>query len=570
VCFNPPVSGVLYQAWSDLKRLRLRPWACSLVRLGLLPAGFYLVCFSVLTYPLITEFSTHFFTDQGDGLQNVWNLWWVKKSVTELGRLPWHTDYLHHPFGVSLLSHTLNPFNGFIGIGLQWFLPLNQTHNVIVVFSFVMSGVTAFLLARRAVGSYWPSIVAGFIFTFSSYHFAHAKGHMQLISTEWIPLFLLFWLALVTRPSRGTAVAAGVSLFLVILCDYYYFFYCVLAGAVILLWSAWRRKSWRTLIEGRRLRAFGVFAIVVMATSGPLAISLLSLHLNDPLQAAHETQDFSADLLSPIVPGGNWRFSSLTRWYWSRLPGNIYEKSVNLGISVLALVVWRVLVRRRAPAELGVWVLLLCFFQIMALGPTLQVAGKEISWFRLPYALLELVFPPLDMSGCPVRMTVMATLAAAMISAAGLDLLLSGGRSRKVMAALFFVMLVVEHLPHPLPSKLVPIPDHVHFLAGLPEDTVIVDLAEAPTRSLYFQTEHELRMALGYVSRVPRSLQDRERDLQAAAEGGDLHRLLADYGIDYLLKIEGRRVVVVSTASGGTVFPPPENGATISGRRGSH
>jgi hypothetical protein len=120
-----------------------RPRLAAVIKLGVAPAAIYFVCFSVLTFPMVTLFSSHFFTDQGDGLQNVWNLWWVNEAVTVRGQLPWHTDYLHHPWGVTLLPHTLNAFNGFIGIPLQLFLTLKQTHNIIILFSFVVGGLTA-------------------------------------------------------------------------------------------------------------------------------------------------------------------------------------------------------------------------------------------------------------------------------------------------------------------------------------------------------------------------------------------------------------------------------------------
>lgn len=59
--------------------------AANIFRLSVFPIVFYLTFFCILTYPLIWKFSTHFFADQGDGLQHVWNIWWVNKAVTELG-----------------------------------------------------------------------------------------------------------------------------------------------------------------------------------------------------------------------------------------------------------------------------------------------------------------------------------------------------------------------------------------------------------------------------------------------------------------------------------------------------
>ena len=56
--------------------------------MAIAPALVYFTTFVLLTFPLIRSFSTHFFTDRGDGLQNVWNMWWVDKAITKLGQLP--------------------------------------------------------------------------------------------------------------------------------------------------------------------------------------------------------------------------------------------------------------------------------------------------------------------------------------------------------------------------------------------------------------------------------------------------------------------------------------------------
>ena len=60
----------------------------------MLPLLGYLLCFILLTWPLIGLFSTHFYCDAGDGFQNAWNIWWINKSITQLRQLPYFTSYL--------------------------------------------------------------------------------------------------------------------------------------------------------------------------------------------------------------------------------------------------------------------------------------------------------------------------------------------------------------------------------------------------------------------------------------------------------------------------------------------
>ncbi len=182
-----------------------------------IPLLIYFAFFCFFTWPWITHFNGWFFTDSGDGLQNVWNMWWVKEALTELDQLPWHTHQLHYPYGVTLLGQTLNPFNGLVGIILQQFMSLTQAFNVMIIFSFVVGGLTTFWLCYYFTKAYLPSIIGGLIFTFSSYHFAHAIGHMQLVSLQWIPLFVLLWWKLITKPRYRTAVGASIALLLILL-----------------------------------------------------------------------------------------------------------------------------------------------------------------------------------------------------------------------------------------------------------------------------------------------------------------------------------------------------------------
>ncbi|MER3403960.1 MAG: hypothetical protein C4289_01245 [Chloroflexota bacterium] len=504
--------------------------------MGLVPLGFYLAAFCLLTWPLITKFSTHFFADTGDGLQNVWNLWWVNKAVTELRTLPWHTGYLHYPFGISLVGHTLNPFNGFVAIALRRAFSLVQAHNVIVTGAFVLGGYTAFLLAYHLTRSYLPSVVAGYIFTFSSYHFAHAQGHLQLVSLEWVPLFILLWYMLITRPSIATAIGAAVVLFLVLLCDWYYFLYALVTGYIIVRWRAYALKDNLYTFRRPYLVPLSVFAALAALLCGPLVGALTFTSLGDPLLGAHLPEEFSLDLLGLLIYGGHWRFARLTKWFWGRLPGNINESSVHLGLSVFFLLgyVWA---RRKAPQAqgTGLWYIVFLLFTVLSLGPALQVWGQRVPFTSLPYGWLEIALPPLRMSGVPVRMVVMAILSAAIISATGLKLLLAGSARARLLAGGLLLLLVLEYLPGPLPASQVIVPECVQMLRDLPGGGGVLDLSRNEALGLYYQTVHGRPIALGYVARLPRSVYERDLELAETFGARRFGELRERYGIHYIL-----------------------------------
>ena len=524
-----------------MKRFFKNETIVGIVKHSFVPALFYFFLFCLLTYPLIRDFSTHFFTDDGDGFMNIWNLWWVNKAVSQPAIHPsiWHTDMLHYPFGVTLLGQTLNPFNGLLAVLLLRVMSLVQAHNVIVLFSFVMSGVTAYWLAYYLTKSFLGSLLAGYIFTFSSYHFAHYYGHLNLISMEWIPLFVLCWYVLITRPGILIALASALTLWLVLLCDYYYFFYCALTGALIVLWYMVIKRDFRFFFNREHLTSLSVFVGATLLLVGPTIFPLMYLMRTDPLLDAHNPKSFALDLFALFVPGESWRFGSLTEGYWSKLPLGISEASVYIGCGVLILLgyLWvkRKNVEITAQHSMSLWYFLAGFFFLMALGPVLRINGNVVYEGLMPYTLLEKVLPFLKLSGVPARMVVMVTLSAAVLGAMAINVLLKAPRG-KVFATLIVALLIFESLPTSLPATPTTMPDYVTALANLPNDGGVLDEA-APTKyfQLYYQTAYRKPLVFGYVARTPSSVVEKETELRRAINRRNYAALWDTYHIRYIV-----------------------------------
>jgi hypothetical protein len=503
------------------------------------PTLAYFAGFCLLTYPLIWSFRSALFADEYDGLQNYWNLWWVDTAITRLHQSPWFTPFLHAPGGVSLLGQTLNPFNGFAGVVLLRWLSLAETYNSIVIFSFVMGGLTTFWLARACGGTWWSSLIAGGIFTFANYHFAHAQGHLQLVSLEWLPLFLFCWLHLLERPGVWRALAAAAALLLVQLCDYYYFFYCVLVGALFLGWQVWRARDRRAWLGQRtRLIALGVFGLAALVLTGPLPAALYLLNRRDPLSGAHEAPVFSLQLPSLLIPGGHWRFARLTEWYWSLLPGNIHETSVSLGVAVclLLMATWRLRHTLRE-TSLRYWYLTLVIFALLSLGPEIVTGVVEwrFTYGLTPYGLLERIFPPLRLSGMPIRMVVIINLCAALICALGLPVLWRQSKRQRIHVAVLLVLMVIEFLPAPLPQTHLALPAYYAALQQRPDNLAVIDLATDQYHALAYQTMQGRPIAWGYVSRLPASVWTEDETIYRLMRAGRYDVLYEQDHFGYLI-----------------------------------
>lgn len=522
-----------------------RLWRHALALLIFL-AGYY-----ILTFPCLHYLTTELFCAGGDGLQNYWNNWWVRYAVSH-GHSPWYTDHLFHPQGVTLLGATLNPFNGFMTIPLCWVFSPVTAYNLMVVFAFVVGGYTAFLLGRELGCGYWPGILCGAVFTFSPFHFAHAHGHMQLVSLEWLPLFFLAFVRFLRRPTYGWGIFVGVALLLNLLCDHYYFLFCVLSGIVLFIHRAWSLRQPLFFTQKGQRGPMVVFVVASLALSGPLVFSFLATHLEDPFLGAHEEDLYVNDLLAPLIHGQVWRFAPWTEFFWASHPGAeaVAEFGSHLGISILIAAGFGVMAGKRQGegVKTGVWLLLGVLFYLLSLGPVLLVLGERYPAVPMPMNGLKVLLPILELGGTPVRMSVIYYLAAGVLAAFGVchawRSLASRPRLRLSVLALFLVLFSLEYWPGPMPRYRIQQPAMTKVIAELPPGAVL-GLKPLAAETLLYQTAFEKPVGGGYIARTPSSRRESLGHYIGSREAGHYERVMRDFEGTYLVRTIDEMPVVV-------------------------
>jgi hypothetical protein len=220
---------------------------------------------------------------------------------------------------------------------------------------------------------------------------------------------------------------------------------------------------------------------------------------------------------------------------------------VHVGVSVIFLVVYVWCKREKvAIPSLRLWYLVLIFFGIMSLGPVLHVWGREVPFVHLPYALFERMFPPLKMSGVPVRMMVMVILSVSLIAGIGFKLLFQESARKRYWVVLILGILLFEYLPKRIPASQMVVPDYVAFLQQLPPNSSVMDTLSRPCFALYYQTVHEKPMAYGYVARIPQSVREQEHALKQLVRKEDYYTLHADYGFQYFVTRADQKVAATT------------------------
>ncbi len=476
-----------------------------------------------MTYPLVLQFTTAIPGDGFDGWQNYWNLWWVKTAVLDLHDSPYFTTYLYHPTGYSLYFHTLNIFNALLTLPIQLNFGLTVSYNFVVLFSFVIGGYGTYLLALHImkagarVSDHLIAFLAGIVFTFSPFHFAHLLGHMQVISLEWLPFYALMLVKSLTSEKVRLASHIGLPLlFLVLaaLCDWYFALYLLIFSALYLGYRIWVQRQ-----PGKPLLRTGLILLLSGIILSPLLVPMIvealqgSDYLLSPFDA---TVRLSADLLAFIT--GN-EFHPLWGQAAARLSeaftSSTSERMVFAGYIPLALAGYALLGRRRAGAF---WLAGGLIFFVLSLGPYLHIAGRETP-IPLPYLAVYHLLPFFRIARSVSRFDAMVMLSLAPLVALGLQRLVTplAETRRRVLALAVIALVCFEFLPAPYPVSEVAVPSFYQGLALDDEQYAILELPmnwDRPAHLLY-QTVHHKPIIAGYVTRPnPFSLVERVPLLQ--------------------------------------------------------
>lgn len=468
--------------------------------------GVFLLLTILMTYPLALRIDTHVCGDSGDKHQFIWNFWWFHKALVELKTNPFFTPYLYHPHGTSLLLSATTPFNTLLSVPLQEVLSRTTVYNLFVLFSFWAAAVGMYCLVFHLTRSAAASLVSGFIFSFSAYHFAHALGHLNLLSIEWIPFFLLYTIKSFQEPRVGNVLKASAMLVLNALCCWYYLVFCALflGFAALYFLVPWDRNQ-GTLVLRKALQILCLSAVVL----SPLVAPMILEEQRGRYRGGHDPTGLPADLASFLVPNLTLTYSCLFYPAWSRFRADPSEGSNYVGLSVLLLLVYSL---RKVPRPLrSFWLFMAALFFLLSLGPFLNILGFSLP-VPLPYLLYHHVVPFSRITGVPARFHIITMACISVLAGYGLKALLEGSpRNRHASLGTrlryssrllpLAIWILIDHLHIPVICTKTSVSPFYRSLGREPGTYAIVDRTDPP-KALFFQTVHQKHLVGGYVSRV--------------------------------------------------------------------
>jgi hypothetical protein len=477
----------------------------------------------------------------GDGTITVWNYWWAKKALIDLGTSPFATSMLTHPHTTSLFFHSHDLLHGVFTIPFQ--LLLEHPHglvlgvNVVLFGCLWLSAFAAYLCAWSETHDRFASLAAGVGYGFCA--FWHSSRDMPVWGAMyWLPLFVLaLRAALVERAVAWTAAPALILLLASFQSLYYVAFLGLVSALAIGIHLARTRFGTRALA-----RALGVVAALGLALAPIATLALVDLRHNVYASALRFASELDAlgllsiDLAGLVIPDseqGWWRFvPGVESWnqYGVFLPWWSFA-SVRRGrvayVGVLTLILAAYGARGQIRGFAPLWLALAGASLLLALGPYLHVWGREFRspWLPMPYRLLFALSGPFGrMFRSLFVFVVPLNLGLWMLAAHGVTRLRARWRAGapRTLAAALALWLIAEHAYAPgaaFTLQLTP------GLAAIARDPRAVSVLEIPADNYWaftvygmYQAQHEKPIARGHVARLSDTVTARDRQLAGLAE----------------------------------------------------
>ena len=488
----------------------------------------------VMTWPLAAGMSTlGRSTGGGDGLFSIWNVAWVARTVV-VDPVHLFDANIFYPHRGTLAYSEANIGAGLVAV-VPWWLTRNPyaAHNAAVLAAFASAFLGMWFLARYLTNDARVATIAGLLFGFCPYLFAHS-AHIQLLMCGGLPLSMLMVHRVADAPRAASGIALGTVLAAQALaCGYYGIFAGLMVGYAVLFFAV-SRNLWR---DRSYWLAVGIGAIVSIACVFPFFLPYLSLQRDEgPLRALADSIRYSANAQSYVASATHahyWMIGATAGW--RRWTDVLFPGFLTLGFGTAGLVLGLCTRKNAAHPKDRETALLYGTLAALAFwasfGPS---AGLYALLFRLPaFSLLH----------APARfglVVIMTLVALASLALRRLLARLRGTRQIVVTVALAGVAIAeLNVLPFPW-ERAEPIPEVYAVLAKMPRRP----LAEFPfygerpvfhlhTQYMLFSTTHWMPLVNGYSDFFPADFRSTAPAL-AAFPTVDSFRLLARYRVRYL------------------------------------
>lgn len=470
----------------------------------------YIILTLILTYPAILKINTHII-GHGDATGEVGFLWWFDKAIFALGVNPLHNTYIFHPLGADVNDCV------FIGLALA---PLTHlfgavvSYNTYVLLTFVLSGFGMYLLVKYLTNDMYASFIAGVVYAFSPVHFAHALGHLHILSNQWIPFYVLFLMKMVRDKNKVDTYLCAIFFSLTAITSWTMGVFALVFSVIYLSYIFLTDR--KTLILSDFFKKVALFGLIAAILIIPFGMVIIKNMITNPLmiKSLSEKIIYSADIFGFLIPAPfHPIFGAYTLPVYKHFTGNFSENTVYIGYTVLLFAIYAVWKKKNEIVR--IFAISTLIFLILSLGPVLHVHGQwQVTGHNLTIMLPGILMhycPILSMIRCPSRIDIMVMFSLAVLVGFGVAELLkkiNNINKKRIVAFVICTFIVFEFL-YALPMSKADAPDFYYQISKDKEDYAILELPigysppavhHTPLYGFY-QSIHGKRLVGGALSR---------------------------------------------------------------------
>ncbi len=171
---------------------------------------FYLAAALVLTWPVLSHFTTSIYGKPGDNLGTIWLNWWYKNHAA-FGGSTFRSGMIGYPFS----THLWFPYEPLWYLKMRFlllFVSAPVAWNIDIFLSYFLSGVTMYYLVRYMLKNRGIAFFGGFAYLAGVFHAYYAMWiGAGLAATQWMPLYILLLLKFIRKPSWRSSILMALS-----------------------------------------------------------------------------------------------------------------------------------------------------------------------------------------------------------------------------------------------------------------------------------------------------------------------------------------------------------------------
>jgi len=330
----------------------------------------------IMVYPVARDPFGRTAGGEGDNTFCVHQFWWMKRALVDLHTTPFFDPSTYYPVGRATVNGELDLATTIPGIPLTAAGGPVFAYNMTLLFTFAMTGLGTYLWMLKLTRSMPGSIIAGIVAAFLPYRFAHLGGHLNMMSTHWVPWALYAFESFLERKRVVRGAALGVCVALVVLSSWYYGY----ATALMLpIYALVRSRPWRENWDAAWWRGLAAGALVAAVLVLPFLAPYLSLRVHGGLtRGIDEMDSWSINFYDFFLPNRlNPAFSAFAIKWFHHQAAQWVECGVALGYTALGLSLIGLTRRGRNRPMTALLVVWAASFAI-ALGPTMHIGNRQV------------------------------------------------------------------------------------------------------------------------------------------------------------------------------------------------